>query len=95
MVKINWTTQAKTDLINIAEFIARDSKKFAKIQISRIRQRTRQIADFPRSGRTVPELNDKDIREVIIGNYRIIYRIVNENRIDILTVHHSARILSL
>ena len=95
MVKINWTTQAKTDLINIAEFIARDSKKFAKIQISRIRQRTQQIADFPHSGRTVPELNDKDIREVIIGNYRIIYRIVNENRVDILTVHHSARILRL
>jgi len=33
------------------------------------------------------------LRELIRGSYRIVYRIVDKDRIDILTVHHSARLL--
>lgn len=47
-----------------------------------------------RSGKIVPEINKENIRELIEGNYRIIYKIVQDNRIDILTIHHSARDLS-
>ena len=95
MVKINWTPQSKNDLISIAEFIAQDSRKYAKLQIQRIRERVKQLVDFPSSGRVVPELDNPRMREVIMGNYRIIYLIVNEERIDILTVHHSAKLLDL
>lgn len=49
---------------------------------------------FPESGRVVPELNRKEIREVIIGNYRIIYRIRGE-LVEILTVYHSSRLLDV
>jgi toxin ParE1/3/4 len=45
-------------------------------------------------GRMVPELNQKDIREIIAGNYRIIYQITNQKTAFILTVHHSSRLLS-
>ena len=49
---------------------------------------------FPLAGRMVPEFQDTTIRELIrMNHYRIVYRVVNESRIDILTVHHSARIL--
>jgi toxin ParE1/3/4 len=44
-------------------------------------------------GSVVPELNSPKVRELILGNYRIIYEIISKNRIDILTVHHSARLL--
>ena len=91
MVKINWTSQAKNDLISIAEYIAKDSQKFAKIQIKIIRSRTNQLIKFPNSGRIVPEISDPEIREIIIGNYRLIYRTVSDQQIDILAVHHSAR----
>jgi len=55
MVKLNWTPQAKHDLIAIAEYIAQDSKKYARIQIQRLRDRTRQLSNFPESGRVLPK----------------------------------------
>jgi toxin ParE1/3/4 len=45
---------------------------------------------FPLSVRTVPELNNPDFREIIVGNYRLIYRI-RSGDVQILTVHHAAR----
>ena len=44
-----------------------------------------------RTGKIVPEINQENIRELIEGSYRIIYKIVENNQIDILTIHHSAR----
>jgi len=91
MVRINWTFQAKNDLKAIAEYIARDSRYYAKMQIIRIRNRTKIIKKYPRIGRIVPEIDNEIIRELIEGNYRIIYKIISDNQIDILTIHHSAR----
>ncbi len=49
----------------------------------------------PRSGRTVPEAGHKDaIREVIFQGYRIIYRIKDEQLLQIVTVLHGARDLA-
>jgi addiction module RelE/StbE family toxin len=91
MVQINWTVQAREDLQSIAKYIARDSLKYARLQIIRIRLRTEILTSHIYSGKIVEEINREDIREVIEGNYRIIYRIVDQERVDILTVHHSAR----
>ncbi|MBA3899138.1 MAG: type II toxin-antitoxin system RelE/ParE family toxin [Bacteroidetes bacterium] len=95
MVKINWTGQATEDLTNIAEFIKKDSEKFARITVRNIRDRARQLKQLPTSGKIVPEIEKTEIRELIFGNYRIIYKIFSTTRIDILTVHHSARQLKL
>jgi toxin ParE1/3/4 len=91
MVKITWTEQALNDIENIAQFIALDSEKFAKLQVSRFFERTLILKTFPKAGRIVPELNNPAIRELIQGNYRIIYKIISESQADILTVHHSRR----
>jgi len=47
---------------------------------------------MPRSGRVVPELARDDVREVIVGNYRIVYRIEAE-AIVILTVFEGHKLL--
>ena len=52
-----------------------------------------RLKKFPQSGRVVLEINRKDIQEIILGNYRIIYRIENE-LIFILTVRHGKQLLS-
>jgi addiction module RelE/StbE family toxin len=91
MVQINWTLQARDDLESIAEFISKDSAKYAQLQVVRIRMRTKILTSQPFSGKIVPEVHRKNVRELIEGNYRIIYRIVDEKRCDILTVHHTAR----
>ena len=47
---------------------------------------------MPRCGRIVPELDDPGFREVIYGNYRIVYRIIGTyDDIEILAVVHGAR----
>jgi len=84
-----------SDLINIADFIAKDSVKYAKITVSRIRNATQQLKTHPLSGRKVPETDAENIRELILGNYRIIYAVVSEKQVDILTVHHSAKRLDI
>ena len=91
MVQINWTLQATSDLKDIAEYISKDSKKYAKLQIVRIRFRTKILSSQIYSGKMVLEIGNQNIRELIEGNYRIIYKVVNNSRIDILTIHHTAR----
>ena len=93
MVKIIWTERSLSDLEDIAEFIAKDSEKYAKLTIEKIIDQTSILEKQPLIGRIVPESNDKKIRELIIGNYRIIYE-KKEFSIHILTVHHSKRDLN-
>ena len=95
MARLNWTDQSINDLVNIADFIARDSVRYAKITVGRIRVAARQLKIYPLSGRKVPESDIESIREIILGNYRIIYSIISKDKIDILTVHHSAKRLDI
>ena len=41
MVRINWTFQAKDELEAIAKYISKDSKRYAKLQVTRLKNRTR------------------------------------------------------
>ncbi|MDR4499820.1 MAG: type II toxin-antitoxin system RelE/ParE family toxin [Candidatus Scalindua sp.] len=90
MVKVTWTDQALDDLDSICLFIARDSFQYAKLFAIRIFEATDRLEIFPKSGRVVPEIGRKDICEIIVGNYRIIYRIITKE-VEILTIHHGAR----
>jgi addiction module RelE/StbE family toxin len=94
MVEINWTDQALQDIENIAEFISKDSFKYAKIQTQLFFERVEPLFTQPELGRVVPEIQKKKIRELIVGSYRIVYRIVSLKKIDILTIHHSRRLLT-
>jgi len=91
-MKLRWMPQARADLRAIYEFIAEDSPQNATRMIERLLDRAEGVVDFPRSGRMVPEYHQEDIREIIETPYRIIYRTL-ENRIDVLTVMHGARLL--
>ena len=90
MVKIIWSERSILDLEDIADYIAKDSVKYAKLTIEKIINQTTILEKQPLIGRIVPELNDKRIRELITGNYRIIYE-HKKLFVNILTVHHSKR----
>ncbi len=92
MVKIIWTQRSLTDLKSIAEYISKDSVKYASLTLQRILDVTKYLEINPRIGRMVPEVGKNyKIREIILGNYRIIYKITSSQSVHILTVHHSAR----
>ncbi len=91
MVQINWTIKAKSDLKNIFDYISNDSTKYAQRQIQGIVKNTSFIKNNSKIGRVVPEFNNPKVREVIVNKYRIIYYLKEEARVDILTIHHSAK----
>jgi len=80
-----------SDLKDIYDYISRDSKRYAQLQIVKIQTKTEMIKSNIYIGKIVDEKKDENIREIIEGNYRIIYRIISENEVHILMVHHSAR----
>ena len=94
MVKLVWTELSTEDLKEIFDYIAMDSVRYASITVNKIYNRVQDIKDNPYVGRIVPEINRKVIREVISGNYRIVYKIINEFQVDILRVYHTARLLN-
>ncbi|MEW6609513.1 MAG: type II toxin-antitoxin system RelE/ParE family toxin [bacterium] len=65
------TPQSLDDIEAIANFIARDSNYYAKMFTAQVFEAVERLELFPESGRIVPELNRKEIREIILGNYRI------------------------
>ena len=91
-MRVLWTDNAITHLVDIYEYITHDSPVYAKRMVDRLTERSEQIADFPGSGRIVPEYEADDIREMIEKPYRIIYQIKPE-QIDVLAVIHCTQLL--
>lgn len=90
MNHIVWTDPAVSDLNSIHEYISRDSEIYADSVLSEIFDAVDCLIDFSESGRVVPELNEPQTREIIVGNYRIMYD-THKDTIRILTVLHGAR----
>ena len=89
-MKVHWTENAIQHLIAIYDYISQDSPFYAEKMVDRLTKRSQQIADFPQSGRRVPEYRNDDLREVLEGPYRLIYRIKPE-QVDVVAVIHGAR----
>ncbi|MEI8206317.1 MAG: type II toxin-antitoxin system RelE/ParE family toxin [Kiritimatiellales bacterium] len=90
MNRVLWTAPAVSDLDSIREYIARDSEVYADSVLSEIFEVVDQLVVYAESGRVVPELNEKQTRELIVGNYRVMYDI-QADTVRILTVLHGAR----
>jgi addiction module RelE/StbE family toxin len=89
-MKIEWTQPAVLDLEHIGDYISRDSEHYAARFIEKIIEAVEGLEKLPKMGRSVPEAEGQNIREVLFQNYRIIYR-VEPDRILVLTIIHGAR----
>jgi len=92
VAEVRWTPQAIGDLDAITNFIAQDSPHFASLFVLDVFAAVERLDLFPQSGRVVLEKNDPQIREILLGNYRIIYRLRDEVA-ELFTIHHGARLL--
>lgn len=90
MAKIRWTVGARRDLHEIINYIADDSPAYAINFAERIILAVDRLETFPKLGRIVPEYQDTNVRELIVGNYRVVYRIQG-NRIGIAAIAHASR----
>jgi addiction module RelE/StbE family toxin len=93
MAQIIWSDRSLADLQEIGEFISKDSALYAKLVLEKIINSTTILESHPMIGRKVPEFHNPSLRELIIGNFRLIYKLDKNQNISILTVHHSSRLL--
>ena len=73
-MKVRLRTQAFRKLDEIESFIAQDNPKRASAFLDLLLEKGDLIGSFPDMGRVVPELYQPEIREILVGNYRIVYR---------------------
>jgi Plasmid stabilisation system protein. len=60
--------------------------------VQRIFDASERLAEFPESGRIVPEVGRTEVREVLVGKYRLMYLLLPDE-VEVLTVIHGARLL--
>ena len=94
MTRVIWAPQAIEDVQAVRAFVARDSAHYGDLVVERILAAVVRLESHPLSGRVVPEVADESLREVIQGNYRIVYRL-KRDVVEIVTVFHGARLLRL
>jgi len=89
--RIVWTDPAVSDLDSLHAYISRDSQVYADAVVAEIFDATDRLIEHPQSGRMVPEIEDESTREIVVGNYRVMYDI-SDGTIRILAVLHGARL---
>ena len=89
MTVLRWSEQAVRDLESIRDFIGRDSPRYGQLVVERLVEATSRIETFPKAGRVVPEVGIENVRELIVGDYRIVYRLDDELAV-LVTVYRSS-----
>lgn len=90
---VAWTETAWRDLERIGDHIAEDSPGYSAAFVRRVRDRSQTLAEFAERGRVVPELGDSRVRELLVGNCRLVYE-VDAGTVYVLGVIHGARDLA-
>ena len=91
-MKVVWTEQAWQRLAEIEAFIMKDDVATASRLVDRLIERGDALSDHPERGRRLPELPESGLRELVVGNYRLVYRRCTET-IEVLTVFEGHRLL--
>lgn len=89
--KIKWIISALEDLRSIKAYIGKTSPKYAKLQGERIVQKVRILKENLRAGSPLEDVEDKEVRYLVTGSYKIIYLVVSDEEVHIIRVWHTAR----
>lgn len=90
-MKLEWSPLALDRVSEIARYIAKDNPAAAERWVNELFDSVKRLADFPESGRVVPEIGVHRIRELIFGAYRVIYSV--KDNVEILTVRRGSQLL--
>jgi toxin ParE1/3/4 len=92
---IHYTTRFLHEVDEQADYLAQYSPTRAALLIDNIFRQFDLLKPHPHLGRMVPEIGNEAIRELLFRQYRLIYRLVSDDRIDILTLQAGQRPLQL
>jgi plasmid stabilization system protein ParE len=92
---IHYTTRFVHELDEQADYLAQYSAKRVALMVDSVFRQLDLLHQHPRMGRIVPEFGNETIRELLYRQYRIIYRLISPERIDVLTLQTGLRPLQL
>ncbi len=92
MAEVTWTLKAVEQVEQIGSFIEKDSPFQARRVIQLISKETRKLKEYSRIGKMIPEVQEDRCRELRVFSYRILCKIVDENRIAVVGVVHGYRL---
>ena len=90
-MQVVWSDRALERVESIALYIARDDPAAATRWTLGLRDAVQTLADYPESGRVVPELGTRTVRELIYGAYRVFYRV--GTAVEVLSVRHGSQLV--
>ncbi len=93
MTRLGWSVSAQRDLKTIRDYIAKDSKVNARRFVQRIKRSAGSLIRLPEAGSLLPEEGFPLLREIFVGNYRVIYHFDGCEAVTIVRVVHGARLL--
>ena len=73
-MRLVWSPLAEQHVEEALAFIAADDAAASRRWLEELLERVEALRRFPDSGRVVPELERDEIRELLVGSYRVIYR---------------------
>ncbi|MBI1346930.1 type II toxin-antitoxin system RelE/ParE family toxin [bacterium] len=92
MYQIRWSRRATKELQTIRDYIAEHNEYAATQVTERILKQVSLLESVPQIGAPYTDAAGRPARQLVSGRYRILYRFVAESdRIDILSIWHSAR----
>ncbi len=90
-IDVVFAETARRDLGEILEYIQMESPRASRKIVREIYERLKKIPSFPKGGRMIPEIGEPSLREILIGSYRLMYRL-EEKRAVVLRVLHGKRL---
>ncbi len=94
MARIIWSKRGLNDFHEHLLFIEKTSLQNAKQIAKTIMKKIDMLENFPEMGRIVPEFNQKEIRELIVYQYRVVYRVKSIDTVEVISIYHSKQLLS-
>jgi len=91
-MKFHVSRHASVSIEAIFESILTDNPPVAAKWLRELDRKLARIEEFPESGRVVPEFGIHELREVILGDYRVLYFLGRERQ-TVVCVIHGARLL--
>ncbi len=79
--RVEWTEVARRDLFQIVDYLFGDRPSVAFGLLDQLEDKAASLNRSPHRGRLVPELGRLDVRhyrELLVGAYRLIYRVVDD-----------------
>ncbi len=90
MIELIWSPRSVADLQEIRAYIEADAPAWADLTVRRLVAAVERLREFPDSGRMVPERQSPELREVVSGKFRIVYR-RRTDTVEIATVFRGSR----